>query len=249
MPKGPQQKALTAGPEAAKEALSASMTSNADAAATPMWQRWGKYAMFAGAAGAVAAGGAAAYLKKDSITEGWSWVGSHLEFVGCLVRGEELKNRLGRVVKLHKEKGIGFANLITVLGRGGAKKGKTVAGGFIEIGAVDSGEKRTFCTTPKSSLKSHFEGTVNDKASDETVAHMSMFFPRDNPGYYGMSERAKELIVSWVDMGWYGTSVADAEAGDDIELEDSEGVESLGDESLGNEEPVFVGNESHDVWR
>ncbi len=81
--------ALPVGPEAAKDtmAASASFAKDADAAAMPVWQRWGKYAMFAGAAGALAAGGAAAYVKRDSIGSGWTWVGSHLEFVGCLMRG------------------------------------------------------------------------------------------------------------------------------------------------------------------
>ncbi|KAL8646571.1 MAG: hypothetical protein Q9210_006061, partial [Variospora velana] len=133
------QAALPAVPEHAKDVLSASMTaSNDDAAAIPTWQRLGKYAMFAGAAGAVAAGGAAAYLKKDALSSGWNWVGSHLEFVGCLMRGEELKTRLDRVVALEKEKGVGFADLYTVLGKAPAGNG----------GA--GGERRTFCNVPRS---------------------------------------------------------------------------------------------------
>ena len=221
------QKALPAGPEAAKEALAASMTAagSTDAAATPVWQRWGKVAMFAGAAGAVAAGGAAAYLKRDTITEGWSWVGSHLEFVGCLMRGEELKNRLLQVIKLGEEKSVGFADLVTVLGRGAAaQKGTTtVAGGFVEIGGEEGGA-RTFCTLPKrEETRVFFEETRNEKAGDETVAHMSMFYPRENPGYYGMSERAKELIAGWVDEGWYRSSEGGEEVVEqvlDLEKED-----------------------------
>ena len=208
------QKLLTQG----ADAMSASMTNaTADAAATPTWQRWGKYAMFAGAAGAVAAGGAAAYLKRDTITEGWSFIGSHLEFVGCLAKGEELKSRLERIVKLNKERGIGFANLITVLGKaaiGDKKQGTTVpsSGGFVEIGAVDgiAPSERTFCTVPKSEKNQRFfEKARNDKAGDEMAAHMTMFAARENSGYFALGERARDLIVGWVDPEnsvWYAES-------------------------------------------
>ena len=225
--KSPQQKkAITAGPEAAKEAMVASMTaSSSDATSTPAWQRWGKYAMFAGAAGAVAAGGAAAYMKKDSITEGWSWVGSHLEFVGCLMRGEELKARLNGVSKLHSTKHIGFADLVTVLGKGGQRPVKKFAGGLVETGGFDAENKRMFCSIPKTrELQNLFEGMVNEKATDETVAHTSMFTPRENPGYYRLSHRAKDLIVEWVDQGWYessehkGKKVEDGGGDDDEEM-------------------------------
>lgn len=230
------QKALPAGPESAKDALAASISD--DAAATPAWQRWGKYAMFAGAAGAVAAGGAAAYIKRDAITEGWTWVGSHLEFVGCLVRGEELKTRLEKVVKLKNEKGIGFADLITVLGKGAVggstSQPKTVAGGWVEVGGAPSNaeaKKRTFCTMPKNTQnRKCFEETVNNKAADETAAHMTMFLPRENPGYYNLSLRAKKLIVEWVDQAWYEGSEAPKDKMEDIDME----------ASLGGEDPVVL---------
>ncbi|KAL8869668.1 MAG: hypothetical protein Q9174_004096, partial [Haloplaca sp. 1 TL-2023] len=155
-------KGLPAGPEHAKDVLSASMTaSNDDAAATPTWQRLGKYAMFAGAAGAVAAGGAAAYFKADALSSGWNWVGSHLEFVGCLVRGEELKNRVERIVTLEQERGVGFADLYTTLGKG-AENG------------IKQGEIRTFCNVPKTKRfkEGYWFAEVNEKAKEETAAHM-----------------------------------------------------------------------------
>ncbi|KAL8946591.1 MAG: hypothetical protein Q9222_007032, partial [Ikaeria aurantiellina] len=134
-----QQKALPA--PAKDNLLSASMTASAnepDAAATPTWQRLGKYAMFAGAAGAVAAGGAAAYFNKDTLSSAWNWAGSHLEFVGCLVPGEELKTRLDRIAALERERGVGFADLYTVLGKGAG------------AGVVGEENRRTFCNVPKS---------------------------------------------------------------------------------------------------
>ena len=224
-PKSPQQqqanqKVLTQG----ADAMSASMTNaTGDAVAASPWQKWGKYAMFAGAAGAVAAGGAAAYLKRDTITEGWSFIGSHLEFVGCLAKGEELRSRLDRIVKLNKERGIGFADLITVLGKGTQQQNKSDsprAGESVEIGAVQgiAPNDRTFCTIPKSEKnRRFFEKARNDKASDEMQAHMNMFGASGNSGYFALCERAKVLIVDWVGpehSAWYKESTPLREAVD-----------------------------------
>lgn len=241
------QKLLTQGANSMTASMAAS---GPDAAATPTWQRWGKYAMFAGAAGAVAAGGAAAYLKRDTITEGWSWIGSHLEFVGCLAKGEDLKARLDKVITLHQARDIGFADLVTVLGKSAAPRGKegtTVAGtgGFVEIGALDgtSGPDRTFCSVPQSAkTRQFFEKTKNDRAGDEMAAHMTMFDRRANPGYFALSERGKSFIVDWVEARtWYQESepLRSADKGG-LDLADVD----LTDESTGTwagDEPVMVG--------
>ena len=202
------------------DAMSASMTAaNSSTAAAPGWQRWGKYAMFAGAASAVVAGGAAAYVKRDTITEGWSFIGSHLEFVGCLAKGEELKSRLERILHLSRTRNVGFADLITVLGRGAPaqrKEGTTIAGGFVEIGAVEgiTPSERTFCTVPKSEKnRRFFLKAKNDKATDEINAHMFMFSAKENPAYFLLGERARDLIVDFVQPErsmWYRESETDA---------------------------------------
>jgi hypothetical protein len=36
-----------------------------------------------------------------------------------------------------------------------------------------------------------------------------MFFPKDNPGYYSMSEEAKKLVVQWSTNEWYESSTGD----------------------------------------
>lgn len=132
----------------------------------PAWQKWGKIAMYAGAAGAVAAGAGAAYMKRDQITESWTWVGSHLEFVGCLMRGEELKKRMSGLVKIGKELDIGFGNMYTRLGKQAQNKDGSMVGGVI-------GNTRTFCNLPKKEAMGFFHEAINDAARDEISAHMS----------------------------------------------------------------------------
>ncbi|KAI9836968.1 MAG: hypothetical protein M1837_003144 [Sclerophora amabilis] len=190
----------------------AAVRQDTDAAATPAWQRWGKFAMFAGAAGAVAAGGAAAYVKRDRITEGWGWIGGHLEFVGCLVKGEDLKRRFSGVVELQKERGIGFGILFTQLGRG-AEQAKAVGEKGGVIGSATAVE-RTFCSLPRerSEWRGFWWGAVNEMAKDELMAHTSMFFPQSNPGYYALSERAKAAVVEWAgETDWYEMSTTSEE--------------------------------------
>ncbi|KAI0024990.1 hypothetical protein F4780DRAFT_488702 [Xylariomycetidae sp. FL0641] len=174
------------------------------------WGSWGRMAMYAGgAAAAVAAGGAAAYLHRERITGGWAWAGSHLEFVGCLARGEELRARVRALARLRRELGVGFANLYTRLGAAAAAAPRQVS----MVGTV-MGAQRTFCNVPRKLLAAGpdaagvWREAVNDKAKDETGAHMSMFEPKENPGYHQLSEDAKNLIVSWSQNEWYESSTA-----------------------------------------
>lgn len=216
-------------------------TSSTDAAATPSWQRWGRYAMFAGAAGAVAAGGAAAlYSQRDRFSVGWSWATSHLEFVGCLARPEELRQRIAQLSNLHQERGIGCADFYTCLGKGarGTNSGsednyKTYAGTLGQ--SILRSKHRTFCNLPSDVVveksgteKGKEEAEVgktaeaassglkwvkalNEKAPEETSAHMSMFLPSDNPAFYELLHGASEMVVKWVDMGWYETATPGSE--------------------------------------
>lgn len=132
------------------------------------WPAWGRAAMLVGAAGAVAAGGAAAWLNREQIGQGFSTVTSHLEFVGCLARAEELKKRVQCMVQLSGEMGLGFANLYTRLGRAAAPKQTSVVGTVL-------GRDRTFCNVPTAMAAGEWKPAVNDKATDEIGAHTGMF--------------------------------------------------------------------------
>ncbi|KAI1469456.1 uncharacterized protein F4812DRAFT_423147 [Daldinia caldariorum] len=162
---------------------------------------WGQIAMVAGAAGALAAGGAAAYMNREHLSSGWSWVSSHLEFVGCLARGAELRERLAKMVKLDRQMGVGFANLYTRLGKAASAKEVSMVGTVV-------GTDRTFCNLPEKDKRTTglWMEAINDKSKDEIGAHMAMFEPKDNPGYRKLSEDAKNLIVRWSRNEWYESS-------------------------------------------
>jgi hypothetical protein len=218
-----------------------------DAAAAPKWQSWGKMAMFAGAAGAVAAGGAAAlYSQREKISAGWSWASGHLLFIGDLAKAEQLKKRVDMLEKATAERNSRCANMYTNLGKG--KRAGTVTG---------EGGKRSFCNLPaKANGKAarpaeeqtgmRWIEAVNDKAKDEIAAHCSMFTPRDNPGFYALGEKAKTFIVESIDQAWYEGSEKKAE------MEPSplgEGSAALGDgEAWEKPEEVGVAAEDDQKW-
>ena len=166
------------------------------------WGKWGKIAMVAGAVGAVAAGGAAAYMNRDQISQGLGWATSHLEFVGCLARKEELRRRVAYMVRLNKDLGVGFGNLYTRLGKGA---GPTTVG---VAGTVLGSDQRTFCVVPKKDIAGDWKEAINDKATDETLAHMTMFEPKENPGYGKMANDAKDMIAGWLKNDWYESSTS-----------------------------------------
>lgn len=194
-------------PGAAKALPAPTVSPLEDAAAVPKWQSWGKVAMFAGAAGAVAAGGAAAlYSQREKIGAGWSWATGHLLFVGDLVKAEQLKRRVEMLEKSTSERNGKCANIYTNLGKG--KREGTVSG---------DGGKRTFCNLPvrvsgkQAKPTNEQEGmkwleAVNDKAKDEISAHCAMFTPRDNPGFYALGEKAKTFVIESIDRAWYEAS-------------------------------------------
>ncbi|KAK4236822.1 hypothetical protein C8A03DRAFT_35250 [Achaetomium macrosporum] len=172
------------------------------AASKSGWGKWGSIAMAAGAVGVVAAGGAAAYLNREQISQGLGWVTSHLSFVGCLARKEELRRRVAYMMRLNKELGIGFGNLYTRLGQ---------AAGSKQVSTVKTilGSERTFCVVPQRDQAGDWRQAVNDKATDEIGAHVSMFEPSENPDYQKLANEARDMIASWLRNDWYESSSAD----------------------------------------
>ncbi|KAJ5130677.1 uncharacterized protein N7515_006716 [Penicillium bovifimosum] len=192
-----------------------SLPSTPDAAATPSWQRWGKYAMFAGAAGAVAAGGAAMYTQRQKLTEGFGWVSSHLEFVGCLARTPELHQRIAHLSNVKEERGIGCLNFYTCLGKGATSLVQNTSTSKTSFSQkIIRSKNRTFCTLPEEVENGQdssnpgllWTRAVNDRATDETDAHTTMFLSKQNPAFFTMLNEACVALVKMIDKGWYESS-------------------------------------------
>ncbi|KAK3680234.1 hypothetical protein LTR78_000612 [Recurvomyces mirabilis] len=127
------------------------------------WGTWGKYAMYGGAAAALAGAAGAAYMNRNQISQGLSWAGSHLEFIGCLARGAELQQRIEKMVALEQARGVGFGNFYGALSQQVAGKTKW-AGAAV-------GKDRTFCVIPTPSPpveKGSPTGTKRSKPSSAT---------------------------------------------------------------------------------
>jgi hypothetical protein len=83
------------------------------AATTPAAQSgWGKWAGPAAYAvgGAILAGAAAggAYYKKDDLTQGFSWAGDHLKYVGNLWDEAGLEQRVEALLDIERDLGVVF---------------------------------------------------------------------------------------------------------------------------------------------
>ncbi|KAI9715808.1 MAG: hypothetical protein M1828_000713 [Chrysothrix sp. TS-e1954] len=177
----------------------------------PKWKTYAKPALFATAATAALAGaGTAAYFGRNHITSGVSWATSHLEFVGCLYKVEELKQRLAAAVAMEKEWGVGFRNMYTLLGK-------------------DKGEKRTFCSLPKSkgAMSDAWIPALNEKVGGEVEAHLAMFTPKENPQFDMMSETAKDIITTWTQPpDTLGTAPVGETLDGEVETDETEAVQS-----------------------
>ncbi|KAJ5677080.1 uncharacterized protein N7477_002713 [Penicillium maclennaniae] len=211
---------------AAKEPSKALKPSE-DAAAVPSWQKWGRYAMFAGAAGAVAAGGAAAlYSQRQNLSASVDWVSSHLAFIGCLARRSELEQRISKLATVEVERGIRCVNFYTCLGKGAGSLVENMPTGKTSFTQkIIRSKNRTFCTLPSAvengeevptSAQPGLRWTkaVNNQATDEVKAHVTIFLPKENPAFFDLlSETCKTLVTS-IDMGWYNTSTGPDEGND-----------------------------------
>lgn len=162
-----------------------------DEASVPTWRRWATHAMVA----VFLAG--SAYFTRSALNSGWEWVSSHLLFVECLLHKVELTSRLDRMMSVARERGMGFANFVVILGEWSFSETTSV------IEKAAKGEMRAFCEVPQVGLRATlFHPVKNASARDEITAHMSIFAKQKNPEYQRLCLKAMQLIRCWVQK-WY----------------------------------------------
>lgn len=155
---------------ASQKATSSTALVPAQTAAKPAANGWARWAPAVGGALLAAGAAGAAYYRRDDLASGWQWGNDHLKYVGTLWDENALRARLDGVART----GVRFRNFYTIL---------------------DTGD-RTFCVLPKRGSRdaSLWEPTKNRLAQDEVGAHVSMFNPKENDGYYDLGLRTAHIV-------------------------------------------------------
>jgi len=150
------------------------------APSSPSQGRWGQ-ALYA-VGGAMLAGAAVgtAYYHRPNIESGYGALTEHMQYVGALWDKDALARRVRNLVEGETKHGILFRTFYTL----------------IPPTPPAYPQPRTFCALPETSSSAfqHFVPAPNTLAEDEVRAHVSMFDPAKNDGYYQLGLDAAAII-------------------------------------------------------
>ncbi|KAA1466770.1 hypothetical protein DENSPDRAFT_812059 [Dentipellis sp. KUC8613] len=163
----------------ASAAQPAGLLSSPSAGETP-WSRWAPAAYAVGGALLAGAAAGAAYYRRNELTLVSANVLDHMRYVGNLWDQDALSKRVEDVLEIEKEHGVVFKTLYTIL-----------------PAMPPDYTPRTFCILPKDKspeIKAHFAEARNAMAEDEVQAHVGMFEPSTNDGYYQLGLATADII-------------------------------------------------------
>jgi len=143
---------------------------------------WGAWAPTVGGLLAAGAAAGAAYYQRETLatgikranegfTGGLTWANDHMKYVGSLWDEKALQARVDALIRIRNAHGVRFQNFFTVLDSTTGLSGT-----------------RTFCVLPRRGANGAeaFVAAHNKLAQDEVAAHISMFDPKINDGYYAL---------------------------------------------------------------
>jgi hypothetical protein len=152
----------------------------APASSPGRWGSWGTAAYAVG--GALVAGAVAgtAYYHRADIETGYGALTEHMQYVGALWDKDALAMRVHCLVEGETKHGVIFRTFYTV----------------IPSGPPANLPPRTFCILPEPSSDAiqRFVPAPNTLAENEVRAHVTMFEPTKNDGYYQLGLEAAAVI-------------------------------------------------------
>ncbi|WVQ67903.1 uncharacterized protein L199_006108 [Kwoniella botswanensis] len=187
------------------------------------------YGLGAAALGAVALG--TAYYRREDFITGWKWGYDHMTFVKNLWDDEGMKNRLVAIHELIVGRKIVFHNYYT----------------HLPPSPPTQLVSRTFAILPPMThpLYKHFDTASNTIAKDEVSAHMGMFNPKTNDGFYDLGLEVVRVIGEKIEEEGVGRS--DVKGLDEV-LADLDHTESQAKEKEDGEWGVEKDESGHEVW-
>ncbi|EGG07974.1 Hypothetical protein MELLADRAFT_71595 [Melampsora larici-populina 98AG31] len=148
---------------------------------------WWKMGMAAAGVAGLAAAAGTSYWQKDAISENFTWASSHLDFVGELWKGDNLKKRVIEVIDTQPT--INFHCFYTEIPK--VFESKSFSDSRHLIVLPDS-------TIPRD-IRKHFTANRNIRAKNEIDAHISMFNEKENSGYWALGKDTVQHITQWLE--------------------------------------------------
>ncbi|KAI6163078.1 hypothetical protein EDD17DRAFT_1776250 [Pisolithus thermaeus] len=175
---GKSQDSSQAKPNPSLLQIAPAMESESTSKATG-WARWAPAAYTVGGAIAAGAAAGAAYWRREDITSGYKWAFDHMKYVGNLWDKEAMGKRLDDLTLLEQQ-GIVFKMFYVLL----------------PPSPPSFPSPRTFVVLPPRSSPAfpNYIISRNSVASDEVEAHMGMFEPTQNDGYYELGLETARII-------------------------------------------------------
>ncbi|KAI9507555.1 hypothetical protein F5148DRAFT_1203927 [Russula earlei] len=157
------------------------------AASSGRRRRWGPAAFTVGSALMAGAAAGVAYYHRADIENRYEALHEHMQYVGALWDKGALAERVRHLVEGESTHDIVFRTFYTLLS---------------PTPPVDS-TPRTFCLLPESSSDAfeRFIPARNTLAKNEVHAHVSMFEPTKNDGYYQLGLEAAAVIRRALEIG------------------------------------------------
>ncbi|KAI0307238.1 hypothetical protein B0F90DRAFT_1814020 [Multifurca ochricompacta] len=191
------------------------------------WGRWAPAALAAG--GALIAGAAAgsAYYHRRDIESSYGTLMEHMQYVGALWDRDDLTTRVRHLAENEARHGVIFRMFYALL----------------PSSLPTHLSSRTFCILPEpsSDVIRHFVPARNTLAEDEVRAHISMFDPGKNDGYYQLGFEAVAVIRQAITGDRTAAHDSIAESFVEIQVEPVDiGGEQRADTSMGDDNDLLL---------